>query len=202
MLDKATLIVGIIRGTHGLTGNVKVESTSGEANHFYDMKEVTLRKDESERLYEIEAIEGSSSSLIIKFKGINSVDEAAKLNGAKIVVPRNMACPLNKDEFYVEDLKQCKLVYDASKDTSVTKNGLNTFGKNTVVTVGIITDVLEGGAGDLLEVEVSESLHGAINSTDKDGKARKVLVPFKKEFIGTVDIKGKTVQLMHLWIME
>jgi len=27
-------------------------------------------------------------------------------------------------------------------------------------------------------------------------------VPFNKEFIGKVDMKNKTVQLMHLWILE
>jgi 16S rRNA processing protein RimM len=60
---------------------------------------------------------------------------------------------------------------------------------------------LEGGAGKLLEVELSESLNIASDSTDKS-KPKKVLVPFKKEFIGTVDIKDKVIQLMHLWILE
>ena len=35
-------VVGIVRGTHGITGEFKVESTSGEYAHFADMEEVTL----------------------------------------------------------------------------------------------------------------------------------------------------------------
>ena len=37
-------VVGIIRGSHGLKGNCKIESTSGEYEHFADLKDVTLRK--------------------------------------------------------------------------------------------------------------------------------------------------------------
>ena len=50
--------------------------------------------------------------------------------------------------------------------------------------------ILEGGGGNLLEVSLAESCD------------RKVLVPFNNEFIGKVDVKNKTVQLMHLWILE
>ena len=42
---------------------------------------------------------------------------------------------------------------------------------------------------------------GGSSSKDKS-KPKRVLVPFKKEFIGTVDIKDKVIQLMHLWILE
>ena len=66
----------------------------------------------------------------------------------------------------------------------------------------LIPHVLEGGAGDLLEVAVSENLHGDVEGIDGSGKQKVLLVPFKNEFIGTVDIKNKTVQLMHLWILE
>ena len=31
-------VVGIVRGTHGITGEFKVESTSGEYGHFADME--------------------------------------------------------------------------------------------------------------------------------------------------------------------
>ena len=31
---------------------------------------------------------------------------------------------------------------------------------------------------------------------------RKVIVPFNEQFIGKVDVKNGTIQLMHLWILE
>ena len=194
------LVIGIIRGTHGLAGKFKVESTSGECEHFFDLDEVTLRKDTIEKTYKVESVEGNVNSLIMKCAGINSPEDAKKLSGSEILVPRNKACPLNEGEFYVEDLKQCKLVYLPNEKKPAKLSGL---AENTesVIFAGTITDVLEGGAGKLLEVELSESLNIASDSTDKS-KPKRVLVPFKKEFIGTVDIKDKVIQLMHLWILE
>ena len=194
------LVIGIIRGTHGLAGKFKVESTSGECEHFFDLDEVTLRKDTIEKTYKVESVEGNVNSLIMKCAGINSPEDAKKLSGSEILVPRNKACPLNEGEFYVEDLKQCKLVYLPNEKKPAKLSGLAENTESAII-AGTITDVLEGGAGKLLEVELSESLNIASDSTDKS-KPKRVLVPFKKEFIGTVDIKDKVIQLMHLWILE
>lgn len=197
---QSEMIVGIIRGTHGLAGTCKVESTSGEYEHFLELTDVTLRNGTITKQVYIETVEGCASSLLITFKGIDSIDEAAKYRGFEIIVPKDKACPLKRDEYYVADLKSCSLVYYENGK----KSGKKELAENSApVTAGYITDVLEGGAGDLLEVSLTESVDGLLNSTDKAGnKDRKVLIPFRKEFIGTVDIKRKTVQLMHLWILE
>lgn len=195
-LTEQKLIIGFIRGSHGLKGNVKVTSTSGEFEHFFNLSEVTLRKGETEKIFTIESVEGGTSGLYIKFKGINSAEEAKRYSGWELIVLRSMACPLKEGEFYTEDLKGCSLVYGVEDNSSVKP-----------MVVGTITGVLEGGADDLFEVVVSESLDAGHISTDKNGithdaKKRTVFVPFRKEFIGTVDIEHRTVQLMHLWILE
>ena len=194
------LVIGIIRGTHGLSGKFKVESTSGECEHFFELQEVTLKIGTTEKTYKVESVEGNVNSLIMKCTGINSQEEAKKLSGSEILVPKDKACPLNEGEFYVEDLKQCKLVYLPNEKKPAKISGLAENTESAIM-AGTITDVLEGGAGKLLEVELSESLKIASDSTDK-AKTKTVLVPFKKEFIGTVDIKDKVIQLMHLWILE
>lgn len=195
-------MVGIIRGTHGLAGNCKVESTSGEFQHFTGMKDVVLRKNGVETKRTIEKVSIGGGILYIKFSGINSPEEAKKLSGSEIVVSREFACPCGKDEYYVEDLKQCQLVYTSGSAKGMAEKSAATTAESVVV--GTITDVLEGGAGDLFEVVLSEScsLLSQELRTTSSGKPRKVLVPFKKEFIGTVDTKNKKVQLMHLWILE
>lgn len=190
-------MVGIIRGTHGLAGNCKVESTSGEFQHFTGMKDVVLRKNGIETKRTIEKVSFGGGILYIKFSGINSPEEAKKLSGSEIVVSREFACPCGKDEYYIEDLKQCSLVYCGDKAKGLA-------GKTAPIVLGTITDVLEGGAGDLLEVVLSESCELLAENVRKNasGEVRTVFVPFKKEFIGTVDISAKMVQLMHLWILD
>ena len=197
-------VVGIIRGSHGVTGNFKVESTSGEYEHFADMEEVTLRNGRtgSEKLYKVEGVELSGQTLLMKLAGIDSPEEVKKINGCEIVVPREYACPLDKSEWYVEDLKQCALVYPKdgwSKDGLEAKTSPADF-----VTVGTVTDVLEGGTGNLLEIKLAEDCNLLADDVKytANGKTRTVLVPFKNEFIGEIDVQGKRIQLMHLWILE
>ncbi|MGL4982118.1 MAG: ribosome maturation factor RimM [Treponemataceae bacterium] len=185
------LVIGVIRGSHGLTGKVKVQSTSGECEHFYKLKEVTLRKDGIEKNYTVESVDGCVSNLLIKFKEISTPEDAKKHNMWEIVVPREKASPLKKDEFYVDDLTKCMLFYNDKSSA------------NPIVEVGCITDVLEGGAGSLIEVALSESFDfSAFGLNEVVANNRKRIIPFRKEFIGTVDLKSRKVELMHLWILE
>lgn len=167
------MVTGIIRSSHGLDGFVRAESISGEVDHLVDLAEVYLRErgdaTGSGKRFVIEAIEGSSVMLLIKFKGIDTAEQAKKLNGMEILVPRDKACPLSEGEYYVSDLCQCALVYEGTP-------------------IGRIAGMVEGGADDLLEVILS------------DGSTR--LVPFRNEFIGSVNIGSGTVELMHRWILE
>lgn len=175
------LVVGFIRGSHGFLGECKVESSSGFYEHLLKLKDVTLQYEGETFCTKVESVSLGNNIAYIKFKGIDSDVAVAKFNKWQILVPRKYCKPLKKDEWYIEDLKNCSLVYE-EKDVTAT----SVAPKN----VGTITDVMEGGAGYLLEVSLSENC-------DKT-----VFVPFNKEFIGKVDVENKTVQLMHLWILE
>ena len=191
-------VVGFVRGSHGLTGEFKVESASGEYSHFADMEEVSLTDGTLTKAFNVEYVKQSSSVLYMKLAGINSPEEAAKYNRWKIVVPREKAHPLQKDEWYIEDLKGCSVWYKETAGNTAPAAPL----KEDVV--GKVTNVTEGGSGYLVEILLSENcvfLSDEVKKT-KSGKPRTVYVPFKNEFIGKVDVKGKKMQLMHLWILE
>ncbi|MGN0729194.1 ribosome maturation factor RimM [Treponema sp.] len=191
-------VVGIVRGSHGITGEFKVESTSGEYEHFADMEEVALTDGTAEKKYKVESTKAAASTLYMKLEGINSPEEAAVLNGWKIVVPRKNAHKLQKNEWYIEDLKGCSVWY--KKETA--DNTAPALDENSVV--GTVTNVMEGGSGYLVEILLSEACSFLDTSLklNKNGGARTVLVPFKDNFIGRVDVENKTMQLMHLWILE
>ena len=194
---KDKFVVGIVRGSHGITGEFKVESTSGEYEHFADMDEVTLTNGTVSRLMKIESVSEGSNILYMKIEGINSPEEAAKFNRWEIVVPREKAHKLQKDEWYIEDLKGCSIWYkETAGDTAPA------FDENSIV--GTVTNVLEGGSGYLVEILLSEScsfLSDDVKLTRK-GNPKTVYVPFKDEFIGKVDVDNRQMQLMHLWILE
>jgi len=181
-MEKAQLVVGFIRGAHGYSGECKVESTSGEYEHLLNLKDVTLRHGDEAREAKVESVSLGNAVAYVKFAGIDSDEAVKKFARWEIEVPRKYAKPLKKDEWYIEDLRNCSLVYKG-KDVSATLDA-------PAKIVGTITNVLEGGGGNLLEVSLAESC------------GRKVFVPFNKKFIGKVDIKNSVVQLMHLWILE
>jgi len=165
-------------------------------DHIAVLKEVTLRHSGEQKVCSVEYTKSGTGTLYMKLAGIDSPEEVRTYNGWELVVPREYASPLGKDEWYIEDLKQCSLVYG-------NKNGL-AAGAALTETVGTITDVLEGGAGYLIEVSLSESCGVLADNVKRtsSGKPRTVLIPFNRDFIGTVDIGNRTVQLMHLWILE
>lgn len=194
------LVIGIIRGTHGLSGTMKIESTSGEIDYFFSLKEVRVKKENHSKEFKVLSVFGATP-LLLQLDGIESQEEAKKLVGSEILVPRDMACPLYEDEYYVEDLKESALLYLPSNEANA-KDASTELDRNTPILVGYITDVVEGGSGQLLEVALTESVNLLMQKPKDTEKTQKVFIPFRKEFIGTVDIAKKEVQLMHLWILE
>ena len=198
-------IVGFIRGSHGVAGKVKVESASGESEHFFSMKEVTLRngKTGDSIKAKIESVEVGAAALYIKFADINSIDEVRKFCGWEIVVPRKYAKKLGKDEWYIEDLKGCALnFYPEQGNDGLAVSTAPSVGNP--VQVGTVTGVIEGGSGNLLEVFLAENcdLLGDNIKYQANGNVRSVYVPLNFDFVRNVDIENKCIQLMHLWILE
>jgi 16S rRNA processing protein RimM len=190
-------VVGIVRGTHGITGEFKVESTSGEYAHFADMEEVTLTDGNVEKVFQVEYTQEAATTLYMKLEGINTPEDAAKFNRWQIVVPRKNAHPLQENEWYIEDLKGCSVWYD------------ETAGKTAPVAfeqsvIGTVTNVTEGGSGYLVEILLSEGCRFLTDSVKytKNGEIRKVFVPFNFQFLSAIDVENKRMQLMHLWILE
>ncbi|MBQ1949677.1 MAG: 16S rRNA processing protein RimM [Treponema sp.] len=194
-MENEQLVVGFVRGAHGVTGEFKVESASGDYAHIAALKEVTLRHGSDSKKCSVESAEEGCGTLYMKVREINSPEEVRKYSGWELWVDRKYAHPLGKNEWYIEDLKGCSLIWNGTEAAAVTA---------PAEIVGTITDVLEGGAGYLLEVSISESctvLADDLKHTSS-GKVRKVLVPLNLNHVGNVDVKAKTIQLMHLWILE
>ena len=193
-MEKAQLVVGFIRGPHGYSGECKVESASGEYEHLLKLKEVTLKYGDMQKETKVESVSLGNAVAYFKFEGINSDSDVKKYSRWQILVPRKYCKPLKKDEWYIEDLRNCSLVFEGDDPATL----------DAPAVVGTITDVLEGGGGYLLEVSLSESCTFISDELKKnaDGSARVVLVPFNKEHVGKVDVQHGTVQLMHLWILE
>ena len=68
---------------------MKVTSLSGQFDHFYLLKQVTLRKDGREKVYDVEEIKPLGALLLMKLRGIDSPEVVKTLAGAEILVREN-----------------------------------------------------------------------------------------------------------------
>lgn len=130
------LRVGVIASTHGIKGEVKVFPTTDDAERFTRLKQVILDTGKEERLLEIEGVKFFKKFAILKFKGIDQINDIEKYKGRDLYVSRENAQKLKKDEYYVADLLGLKVTEDTGK------------------TLGTIIDVMETGANDVYVVEM------------------------------------------------
>ena len=130
---KQVLATGIVRAPHGVKGFVKVKPYSDDFQHFFSLKEVTLQREGKSRNVEIEQVQNHSGELLVKFKGIDSPEDARFISGWDILVPRQQASRLGKGEVYIADLPGMKLVYENEE-------------------VGEVVSTIEGAQALLLEV--------------------------------------------------
>lgn len=132
------LQVGVITQTHGIRGEVKVFPTTDDVNRFRKLKEVILETEKERLTLTVEGVKFFKQYAILKFKEYDSINDVEKYKGAKLLVPREKAVKLQKDEYFVADLIGMQVVTEDEEP----------FGK--------IKNVLGTGANDVYVVETAE----------------------------------------------
>ena len=132
------LQVGIITATHGLKGEVKVYPTTDDPGRFRRLKKVILDNGKVSVDLEIESVKYFKQFVIQKFKGLDDIEQVEKYRKASLYVTRDKAVRLKKDEFFIADLIDMKVV---NEDGSP---------------LGTLRDVITTGANDVYEVALDE----------------------------------------------
>ena len=98
------LELGQIVNVKGLKGEVKVNSFTDDNTKFERIPKVFLKRKESLKEYEIEKVGYHKNQVIIKFKNVNTVEEAETLRNSYIVVDREIFGELPEGVYYIADL--------------------------------------------------------------------------------------------------
>jgi 16S rRNA processing protein RimM len=166
------LFIGRLGAPRGVRGDLKVHSYSGEYEHFLDLAEVDLMGPATRLRLKVERIEAGGGGLSMAFAGYASPEAARVLTGLEIVAPRSEAAPLKKDEWYATDLVGSALVLPGPGGAEL----------------AVVASVLDGGPEPWLEALLPDG--------------RKAIVPFRKEFVGAVDLAARRIELLAPWILE
>ena len=108
--------VGVITSTHGIKGEVKVFPTTDDANRFKKLKKVILDTGKEKIDMEIAGVRFFKNMVILKFKGIDDINDVEKYRKAELYVTRENAVPLKKNEYYIADLIGMDVVSDEDEE--------------------------------------------------------------------------------------
>ena len=154
--------VGAITQTHGIKGEVKVFPLTDDISRFKNMKNLLLDGGRDGYInLEVENVRQQKNLVILKFKGIDNINDIEKYKGHGLFVTKENRVELKEDEYFIADLIGVSVYLDTDENT--------VFGE--------ITDVLQTGANDVYEITMS------LNKT--------VLVPAIKDCIKSVDMESK-----------
>ncbi len=98
------LELGQIVNVKGLKGEVKVNSFTDDNTKFERMPKVFIKQKGNLKEYEIEKVGYNKNQVIIKFKNIDTIEEAEKLRNSYIVVDRDIFGDLTEGVYYIADL--------------------------------------------------------------------------------------------------
>ena len=151
------LRVGVITSTHGVRGEVKVFPTTDDAKRFKTLKKVFLDGREPLEL-SIEQVKFFKNMVILKFKGYDNINDVETWRQRDLLITRDQAVELKEDEYFITDLI-----------------GLTVVNEEEAV-LGRVKDVMETGANDVYEVELTGG--------------KELLLPAIKDCILNVDLEG------------
>lgn len=132
------LKVGVITSTHGIRGEVKVFPTTDDPARFKRLKEVIMETGREQITLQIEGVKFFKQFVILKFRGMDSIEAVEKYRQNSLFVTRQNAVRLSRDEYFIADLIGLKVIDEEDRQ------------------VGTLLDVIETGANDVYVIDMTD----------------------------------------------
>lgn len=155
-------MIGRVVKSHGIRGEVVVELTTDEPEIRFALGEILHGKQgKKEHELTIKSTRMHQGRMLIKFEEIPDRTQADSLRGTKF-----WAAPLENDEgeegFYDHELEGLKIIHNGEE-------------------VGVVTGVMHGPAGEILEVALNDK--------------KEALIPFVHAIVPEVDLGAGTATI-------
>lgn len=132
----------MISSTHGVRGEVKVFPTTDDVTRFRQLKKVYLDTGREMLPLEIQNVKFFKQFAILKFKGIDNINDIEKYRGKSLMIDREDAVDLDEDEYFIADMIGMKVCTEDGSE------------------FGTLKDVMETGANDVYIIDSLE--HGEV----------------------------------------
>ena len=158
------ICIGVITSVHGVKGYVKIRTFTNKPTDVTSFNNVY---DEDGNTYKVSVVFPKKDYLIAAIEGINNRNQAEPLRNTKLYIKRSELPTPKNNEFYHADLLGMEA---RSSDDSK---------------FGIVKNVVNFGAGDILEIYDITS-------------EKVVYYPFKKQYVPTIDINQRYITVNPL----
>lgn len=126
------LVVGILVGTHGLRGEVKLRPVTEFPERLSRLSELRLRMpDGEERRLRVLGSRANKEMRLLRLEGVESIEEAEALRGAEVVIDLEEAAPLPEGRYYQHQILGLRVVTPEGEE------------------LGRVTDIMEGASNDV-----------------------------------------------------
>lgn len=98
------LEIGQIVNTFGIKGFVKVVPFTDDIKRFDELEKVYVKTRSEIKEYKIEEVKYHKNMVLIKFKGIDKIEDANLLKDSYLKIDRKDAIPLEEDSYFIVDL--------------------------------------------------------------------------------------------------
>ena len=128
------LEIGQIVNTFGIKGFVKVNPWVNDVTRFDSLKKVYIKIRKSLKELEIEEVKYHKNQVLLKFKGIETIEQAEILRNAILEIDRKDAIPLEEGEYFIADLLESEVYTDEGEKLGILEDIFNT-GSNDIYVV-------------------------------------------------------------------
>ena len=129
------LEIGQIVNTFGIKGMVKVKPFTDDIRRFDELKTVYVEKNGNQTEYEVEEVKYHKNMVLIKFKGIDKVEQAEMLRNSYLTVSRDSVEKLEEGRYYIVDLLGLEVYTDEQ------------------ILLGTLEDIFNTGSNDIYVVK-------------------------------------------------
>ena len=98
------LEIGQVVNIFGIKGMIKVKPFTENIKRFDKLTKIYIKKKNTEKEYGIEEVKYHKNMVLIKLKGIDTVEEAEKLRDGYLQVDRKDEEPLEEGTYYIVDM--------------------------------------------------------------------------------------------------
>lgn len=150
-MSEDLIVIGKFKRSHGVRGHIRVQSYTDPASNLLLYPLFLNAKHGSPVQLEIEAKRQNHSDIILKIKGYDSPENAAKLTNQLIYTNKELMPDLEADETYWVDLIGCTAVFEGSE-------------------IGTVVDIMDTGSNENLVVKGTKKQYLVPYTNDAVGK--------------------------------